>query len=56
MFEFQNEGFKICVGSWIDKYPEAVQMIIDVFNLPKDNTEVLKDSHWDIGHSWSDEF
>lgn len=56
VFEFQNEGFKICVGSWIDKYPEAVQMIIDVFNLPKDNTEILKDSHWDIGHGWSDEF
>ena len=55
VFEFKDDGFKICVGDWIDKYPEAIKEIIDVFNLPE-NTEVIKDEHWNIGHGWSQEF
>ncbi len=56
VFEFKDEGFKIFVGDWIDDYPQAEQLIIDEFNLPKDNVEIIKDIHWDIGHGWSDEF
>lgn len=55
VFEFKDDGFKICVGDWIDKYPEAIKEIVDVFNLPE-NTEVIKDEHWNIGHGWSQEF
>ena len=56
VFEFENEGFKVMVGSWINDYPEAKEEIIFVFQLPKDNTEFVIDEHWDIGHGWSQEF
>ena len=55
VFEFENEGFKVYVGDWIDKYPEAKDEIIEVFQLPKSKTEFIKDTHWDLGHGWSDE-
>ena len=54
IFEIENEGFIVCVGDWITKHPEAKQEIIYEFDLPEDKTEFLVDSHWDIGHGWSD--
>ena len=56
VFEFKGQGFKVFVGSWIDDYPSAKGQIIDEFDLPRDNTEFVKDSHWDLGHGWSEEF
>ena len=56
VFEFKGKGFKVFVGDWIDKYPSAKEQIIDEFSLPEDKTEFVKDSHWNIGHGWSDEF
>ena len=35
---------------------EAIDEIILEFQLPKENTEVIKNKHWDLGHGWSDEF
>ena len=55
VFEFKDQGFKVFTGDWIDEYPEVKQMIIDEFNLPED-TEFVKDVHWDIGYGFSDEF
>lgn len=55
VFEFKDEGFKVYVGDWIDDCPEAVDLILEEFSLPED-TEFIKDVHWDIGHGWSDEF
>ena len=56
VFEFENEGFKVFVGNWINDYPEAKEEILYVFQLPKDKTEFVIDEHWDIGHGWSSEF
>lgn len=55
VFEVENEGFKVYTGNWINQYPEAKEEIIDVFQLPKDNTEFVIDEHWDIGHGWSED-
>lgn len=55
VFEFEGQGFKVYTGSWISDHPEAKQQIIDEFELPEDRTEFVQDSHWDIGHGWSDE-
>lgn len=55
VFEFKNEGFRVYVGDWIDEYPESRQLIIDEFDLPE-NTEFIKDTHWDIGHGWSEDY
>ena len=55
VFEFENEGFKVFTGSWINNYPSAKEEILYEFQLPE-NTEFITDEHWDIGHGWSDEF
>lgn len=53
VFEVENRGFVVCVGSWINDYPQAKDEILYEFQLP-DNTEFMIDSHWDLGHGWSD--
>lgn len=53
IFEVEGQGFVVCVGGWIVKYPQAKQKIIDRFSLPS-NTEFKIDIHWDLGHGWSD--
>lgn len=53
VFEIKNQGFAVCVGHWINDYPEAKQLILDEFQLP-DDTEFIIDNHWDLGRGWSD--
>lgn len=53
VFEIQDKGFIVCVGTWIKDYPSAKNLILDEFQLPND-TEFIIDSHWNIGHGWSD--
>lgn len=56
VFEFKDRGYIVFTGNWIDDYPHAKSLILDEFQLPKDNTEFKKDIHWEIGHGWSEEF
>jgi hypothetical protein len=55
VFEVKEEGFVVCVGSWINDYPEAKEEILYEFELPED-TKFKIDSHWELGHGWSDKF
>lgn len=55
VFEFKDDGFKVCVGKWINDFPNAKKEIIDVFQLPE-KTEFIIDERFDIGHTWSQEF
>ena len=48
-----DDQYIIAVGSWIDKYPEVVEMVIEEFDLPKDKSVMKKASHWDIGQTWN---
>ena len=52
--EYENEGFKVFVGDWIDDYPQVKEQIIYDFELPED-VEFKKDCHWNLGHGWSEE-
>lgn len=56
VFEFKDKGFVVFTGEWINKYPEVKKLVIEEFQLPKDKTEFRIDSHWDLGHGWSQEF
>ena len=56
VFEVEDEGFVICVGSWIQEYPNVEDLVIEEFNLPRERTKVIIDIHWEIGHGWSDKF
>ncbi len=49
-----KKQFIIAVGSWIDENQEAIDLIIEEFDLPRDKTVVQKASHWDIGQTWND--
>lgn len=53
VFEVQGQGFVVCVGSWINDYPSVKELVLEEFQLP-DDTEFLIDSHWELGHGWSD--
>ena len=53
VFEVENQGFVVCVGNWINQYPEAKAEILEEFQLPDDTTFEV-DSHWDLGRGWSD--
>lgn len=44
--------FTIAVGSWIEQYPQAVELIVDEFNLGDTSYEVKTAQHWDIGQKW----
>lgn len=47
-----NDTFEIKVGSWIEDYPQAINEIIEEFDLESCNVVVIKDFHWDIGNGW----
>lgn len=47
-----TDTFEIKVGNWIKEYPEAVNEIIDEFDLTGYNYEIIIDYHWDIGNGW----
>lgn len=49
-----DDEYIIAVGSWIDQSPEAIDMIIEEYDLPRDHTVVQKAPHWDIGQTWND--
>ena len=55
VFEVKDKGFIICVGSWINNHPEAIDEIKFEFDLPDENTEIVINDHWDLGHGWSQE-
>lgn len=49
-----SEGYQIFVGNWIEKYKNVINMVINEFNLPDDETEVIIDEHWNIGNGWGE--
>ena len=49
-----DDQYIIAVGTWIDQSTEAIEQIIDEFDLPREKTIVKKASHWDIGQTWND--
>lgn len=53
VFQLENGKFIVCVGKWINEYPSCKDLVLIEFQLPKDNTEFVIDSHWDLEHGWS---
>lgn len=55
VFQLEDGSFKVMVGDWIDEYPQVKDEVLFEFQLPED-TEFVKDEHWNIGRGFSDEF
>lgn len=47
-----EDKFYIMVGSWINENPEAIDLIIDRYDLNNCNVEVKISIHWEIGMGW----
>ena len=47
-----EDRYVVAVGHWLEKYPEAKDLILDEFDLPAGKTTFEYAIHWDIGHSW----
>jgi hypothetical protein len=54
IFQLENGTFELMCGSWINE--RIVELIKDEFNLRNVPLEVKVDTHWEIGHGWSDEY
>lgn len=50
------EYFEILVGSWINRYPQAMQLILDEFNLAGTEYQFVHSEHWDEGRGTSEFF
>ena len=51
-----KEYFDVLVGGWADEYPQAMELIIDEFNLRDSNFTFIHSEHWDIGRGTSEIF
>lgn len=51
-YNIESDRFEVAVGKWIEEYPQAYDLIIEEFDLPKDKTSLKYAIHWDIGMSW----
>ena len=51
---YKNNKFFITVGSWINENEnyKAIELIENEFDLTNEDTEIIEDSHWDIGSGW----
>lgn len=47
-----DDKYIIAVGSWINEHKDAVELIMNEFDLPKENSVIQVASHWDIGQTW----
>ena len=54
IFQRQGGAFELMCGSWIDEH--IVELVKDEFNLRNVPLEVKIDTHWEIGHGWSEEY
>lgn len=47
-----DDQYIIAVGTWIEQHKEALPLIYEEFDLPKDKTIIKQAHHWDIGQTW----
>lgn len=48
-----TKTFSVKVGHWVEDYKEVLTPLLqDEFNLPTVEYDI--DSHWDLGHGWSE--
>ena len=54
IFQRNDRTFELMCGSWITEH--IVDLVKDEFNLWDVTLEVNVDTHWEIGHGWSEEY
>jgi len=58
IFQREDGLFQMMCGSWIKDYEEGYieKLVREEFNLQDVPFETVIDTHWDIGHGWSQEY
>ncbi len=51
-YNIKSDTYEVAVGKWLEEYPQAYELILEEFNLPKEKTSAKYAVHWDIGMSW----
>lgn len=51
-YHVDSDTYEVAVGKWMEQYPQAYDLILEEFNLPKEKTSAKYAIHWDIGMSW----
>jgi hypothetical protein len=55
VFQIKEDGrFELMCGSWINNH--IIDLVKEEFNLQNVPLKIIIDSHWEIGHGWSEEF
>ena len=54
IFQTKEGVFQLMCGSWISEH--IVDLVKDEFDLQNAKFEIKVDSHWEIGHGWSEEY
>lgn len=51
---YKDNKFLITVGSWINENEnyKIIDLVEKEFDLTNEDTEIVEDSHWDIGSGW----
>ena len=52
-YNINTDTYEICVGEWINKYPDAIDEIIDEFDLYNVKHTIEIKDHWNIGQTWN---
>lgn len=51
-YNMSTDMYEVAVGKWLEDYPQAYDLVLQEFDLPKDRTQAKYAVHWDIGMSW----
>lgn len=51
-YNITSDTYEVAVGKWLEEYPQAYDLILEEFDLPREKTSAKYAIHWDIGMSW----
>ncbi|WQJ53552.1 MAG: hypothetical protein [Wendovervirus sonii] len=49
-----QDTYIVMVGSWIEQYPEVIDLVKIEFNLENENVIIEKGEHWEIGMGYGE--
>ena len=52
--EIEREGFELWIGSWYKRYRTLIPKVVQAFHLEGYTLSVREQSHWELGHGWSE--
>lgn len=53
-FNPETKKFIVCVGSWISESPEAIDVIVDEYELENEDYEFAIREHWELGMGYGE--